>query len=78
VLLLTGRWLSQERKDEFTKQTGINLAQHLGGDSSTKQNQRELEHMRDIANGFAQLTAIIILLISLAVSTAAFSQWINP
>jgi hypothetical protein len=34
--------------------------------------------MRDIANGFAQLTAIIILLISLAVSTAAFSQWINP
>jgi hypothetical protein len=34
--------------------------------------------MKDLANGFAQLTAIILLLISLAVSTAAVSQWINP
>jgi hypothetical protein len=38
----------------------------------------ELEAMKDIASGFAQLTAIILILISLAVSTAAFSQWINP
>jgi hypothetical protein len=34
--------------------------------------------MKDLASGFVQMTAIIILLISLAVSTAAFSQWINP
>jgi hypothetical protein len=34
--------------------------------------------MKDLANGFAQLAFIIILLISLAVSTAAFSQWVSP
>jgi hypothetical protein len=78
MLLLTRYRLSQEDENVCAEQTGINLAQPLGGHSRTKQNQRELEHMRDIANGFAQLTAIIILLISLAVSTAAFSQWINP
>jgi hypothetical protein len=36
------------------------------------------QHMKELASGFAQLTAIVILLISLAVSTAAFSQWVSP
>lgn len=30
--------------------------------------------MKQVANGFAQLAAIIMILITLAVSTAAFSQ----
>jgi hypothetical protein len=34
--------------------------------------------MKDLASSFAQLTGIIILLISLAVSTAALSQWVSP
>lgn len=34
--------------------------------------------MKDIASGFAQFAAILILLITLAVSTAAFSQWVSP
>lgn len=33
--------------------------------------------MREIANTFAQLAAIIMILITLAISTAAFSQWIS-
>jgi hypothetical protein len=31
--------------------------------------------MKELANGFAQLAAIIMILITLAVSTAAISQW---
>jgi hypothetical protein len=31
--------------------------------------------MREFANSFAQLAAIIMLLVTLAVSTAAISQW---
>jgi hypothetical protein len=31
--------------------------------------------MKELANSFAQLAAIIMLLITLAVSTAAVSQW---
>ncbi len=31
--------------------------------------------MKELANSFAQLAAIIMLLITLAVSTAAISQW---
>jgi hypothetical protein len=31
--------------------------------------------MRELANSFAQLAAIIMLLVTLAVSTAAVSQW---
>jgi hypothetical protein len=34
--------------------------------------------MKDLASGFAQLLCIIMLLISLAVSTAALSQWVSP
>ena len=34
--------------------------------------------MKELANGFAQLAAIIVLLLTLAVSTAAFSQWVSP
>ncbi len=33
--------------------------------------------MRELANTFAQLAAIIMILITLAISTAAFSQWIS-
>ena len=31
--------------------------------------------MRELANGLAQLAAIIMILITIAVSTAALSQW---
>jgi ABC-type cobalt transport system substrate-binding protein len=31
--------------------------------------------MKELANSFAQLAAIIMLLVTLAVSTAAISQW---
>jgi len=31
--------------------------------------------MKELANSFAQLAAIIMILITLAVSTAAISQW---
>lgn len=31
--------------------------------------------MKELVNGFAQLAAIIMILITLAVSTAAISQW---
>lgn len=31
--------------------------------------------MRELANSFVQLTAIILFMITLAVSTAAFAQW---
>ncbi|HYG81491.1 MAG TPA: hypothetical protein VD861_13935 [Pyrinomonadaceae bacterium] len=31
--------------------------------------------MKELANGLAQLAAIIMILITLAVSTAAISQW---
>jgi hypothetical protein len=31
--------------------------------------------MRELANGLAQLAAIIMILITIAVSTAAISQW---
>lgn len=31
--------------------------------------------MRELANSFAQLAAIIMILVTLAVSTAALSQW---
>ena len=31
--------------------------------------------MKELANGLAQLVAIIMILITLAVSTAAVSQW---
>jgi hypothetical protein len=31
--------------------------------------------MRELANSFAQLAAIIMILITIAVSTAAISQW---
>ncbi|MBV9211113.1 MAG: hypothetical protein JOZ52_10815 [Acidobacteria bacterium] len=31
--------------------------------------------MKELANGFAELAAIILILITLAVSTAAISQW---
>lgn len=34
--------------------------------------------MKLLASSFAQLAAIIIMLITLAVSTAAFSQWLSP
>ncbi len=33
--------------------------------------------MRELASGLAQLAAIIMVLITLAVSTAAVSQWVN-
>ena len=33
--------------------------------------------MKELANGVAQLAAIIMILITLAVSTAAVSQWAN-
>ena len=31
--------------------------------------------MKELANGFAQLAAIILILVTLAVSTAAIAQW---
>jgi hypothetical protein len=31
--------------------------------------------MRELANSFAQLAAIIMILVTLAISTAAISQW---
>lgn len=31
--------------------------------------------MKELANGFAELAAIILILVTLAVSTAAISQW---
>ena len=31
--------------------------------------------MREMANGFAQLAAIVMILITLALSTAAVAQW---
>ena len=31
--------------------------------------------MKELANGFAELAAIIMILITLAVSTAVISQW---
>jgi hypothetical protein len=34
--------------------------------------------MRELANSFAQLAAIIMILITLAVSSAALSQWVSP
>ena len=33
--------------------------------------------MKELANSFAQLMAIIMILITIAVSTAAISQWAN-
>jgi hypothetical protein len=33
--------------------------------------------MKEVANGFLQLAAIIMILITLAVSTAAFSQIVS-
>jgi hypothetical protein len=33
--------------------------------------------MKEVVNSFAQLAAIIMILITLAVSTAAVSQWFN-
>ncbi len=33
--------------------------------------------MKELANSFAQLAAIIMILVTLAVSTAAISQWAN-
>jgi hypothetical protein len=33
--------------------------------------------MKELANGLAQLAAIIMILITLAISTAAVSQWAN-
>jgi hypothetical protein len=35
----------------------------------------EGQDMKELANSFAQLAAIIMILITLAVSTAAISQW---
>ena len=34
--------------------------------------------MKELANSFAQLAAIIMILVTLAVSTAAISQWGGP
>jgi hypothetical protein len=34
-------------------------------------------NMKELANSFAQLAAIIMILVTLAVSTAAISQWAN-
>lgn len=31
--------------------------------------------MKELAYGFAQLAAIIVIMVTLAVSTAAFAQW---
>lgn len=33
--------------------------------------------MKELVNGFAQLAAIVMILVTLAVSTAAVSQWAN-
>ncbi len=33
--------------------------------------------MKELANGLAQLAAIIMILITIAVSTAAVSQWVS-
>lgn len=33
--------------------------------------------MKELANSFAQLAAIIMILVTLAVSTAAISQWVS-
>lgn len=33
--------------------------------------------MKELANGIAQLAAIIMILITLAISTAAVSQWVS-
>jgi hypothetical protein len=34
--------------------------------------------MKELVNSFAQLAAIIMILVTLAVSTAAISQWGGP
>ena len=34
--------------------------------------------MREMVNGFAQLAAIVMILITLALSTAAVAQWAGP
>jgi hypothetical protein len=34
-----------------------------------------MKTMKELANSFAQLAAIIMILVTLAVSTAALSQW---
>jgi hypothetical protein len=52
---------------------GMDVAQHLFEIGERKVFRREAE-MKEVANGFAQLAAIIMILITLAVSTAAISQ----
>jgi hypothetical protein len=45
------------------------------GDRAEANGFGEGQGMKELANSFAQLAAIIMILITLAVSTAAISQW---
>jgi uncharacterized membrane protein len=57
--------------------TGINIAKPEAGEALTQQDSDNWEYkaMKELANTFAQLAAIIMILVTLAVSTAALSQW---
>jgi hypothetical protein len=55
------------------KLAGINIAQPLYGSRQTT--EWRTVGMKEVGNSIAQLFAIIMILITLAVSTAAVSQW---
>jgi len=60
--------------ESFSVLAGINIAQRVGNGYEAN-GFGEGQGMKELANSFAQLAAIIMILITLAVSTAAISQW---
>jgi hypothetical protein len=56
-----------------SSRAGINIAQTFPVNDKTSSDTGG--KMKELANSLAQLAAIIMLLITLAVSTAAVSQW---
>jgi hypothetical protein len=56
-----------------SSRVGINIAQTIANNESSSDLGRG--KMKELANSLAQLAAIIMILITLAISTAAVSQW---
>jgi hypothetical protein len=55
---------------------GINIAQTIANNVQDDVSSRGgVEKMKELGNSLAQLAAIIMILITLAISTAAVSQW---
>jgi hypothetical protein len=54
------------------------LAQTLLNSDDERFHKRGVSGMKELGNNFAKLAAIIMFMITLAISTAALSQWANP